>query len=221
MSELFDSSPSVRILFWTRPKRVKLWWSCGECRKDFRRELAPDERIVTVYGVFDSDTELSVGGWLSSREEAEAVIAARPARKPRIREFDLGVETQAQPRPPMESRRILFVDQYELFRATVRGLLEGQGLETVGEAGTGTEALELVEELRPDIAIVEPDLPDMAAGDVLRQINKLSPNTRVVFLARLASEEDAESARRLGAAAYVRKDSSPDELCAALRTASA
>ena len=221
MTQFFGSSPSVRILFWTGSKRVKLWWSCSECRKEVRRELSPDERIVTVYEVINLDTKLPVGGWRSSREEAEALIAARPALKLRIRELDLVLETQAQPLPRMKSRRILLVDQHELFRASLRGLLEEQGLETVGEAGTGTEALKLVEELRPDIAIVEPDLPDMAAGDVLRQIDKPFPNTRVVFLARLASDEDAESARRLGAAAYVRKDSSIDELCAALRTASA
>jgi DNA-binding NarL/FixJ family response regulator len=59
----------------------------------------------------------------------------------------------------------------------------------------------------------------MSAAEVLRQIDRLSPNTRVVFLAGLARDEDAESAPRLGAAAYLQKDSSIDELCAALQTA--
>jgi DNA-binding NarL/FixJ family response regulator len=56
----------------------------------------------------------------------------------------------------MESRRILFVDPHELFRAGLRGLLEEQGLETIGEAGTGTDALKLVEELGPTLRSSNP-----------------------------------------------------------------
>lgn len=176
---------------------------------------------MTVYEVINCDTKLPVGGRLSSREEAEAVIAARRALRLRIRKFDLVLESRAQPLPRMELRRILFVDPNELFRAGVRGLLEQQGLETVGEAGTGREPIKLVEELRPDFAIVEPELPDMTPADVLRQMHKVSPRTRVVFLARLASDEDAESARRLGAVAYLPKSSSMDDFFAVLRTGSA
>ena len=122
---------------------------------------------------------------------------------------------QARRRRLMEARRVLLLDRFDLFREALRYMLEEQGLRVVGDAGTAQEALRLTEEHTPDIAIVEPDIPDMGGAEAVRQMRKRSPTTRILILARIPSDEDAESARRLGAA-YLSKDGAMNEFFAAL-----
>jgi DNA-binding NarL/FixJ family response regulator len=118
----------------------------------------------------------------------------------------------------MKSQRVLLVDRFELFRDGLRVLLEAEGWPVVGEAGTAQEALRLIAELKPDVTIVEPDIPDMGGAEAVRQLGRRSPGTRIVVLARISSDEDADSARRLGTAAYLSKDCEMEELCAAMHT---
>jgi DNA-binding NarL/FixJ family response regulator len=115
---------------------------------------------------------------------------------------------------------LLLLDRFELFRAALGELLEHEGFRVLGEAGTAQDALRWVEEFNPDIAIVEPDIPDMGGAEAVRQIRERSPGARIIVLALVASDEDAESARRLGVA-YLPKDCSMDELKAALRATGA
>jgi DNA-binding NarL/FixJ family response regulator len=115
---------------------------------------------------------------------------------------------------------LLLLDRFELFREALSDLLEREGFRIVGEAGTAQDALRWVEESKPDIAIVEPDIPDMGGAEAVRQIRERSPRTRIIVLALIPSDEDAESARQLGVA-YLPKHSSTDELRAALRATSA
>jgi len=114
---------------------------------------------------------------------------------------------------------LLLFDRFELFRGGLGELLEHEGFRVLGEAGTAQEGLRWVEDFNPDIAIVEPDTPDMGGAEAVRQIRERSPGTRIIVLALVASDEDAESPR-LGVA-YLPKDCSMDELKAALRATGA
>ena len=72
--------------------------------------------------------------------------------------------------------RLLLVDDHAVVRSGLRMLLESQaGLEIVGEAGTGHEALKLVNELQPDIVLMDIGLPDMSGIEVTRQIKQQWP----------------------------------------------
>ena len=114
--------------------------------------------------------------------------------------------------------RVLIADDHELFRAGIRRLLGSAGdMEVVGEAKTGEEATALVEELAPDVVLLDVMMPGMSGIDVARVIRTTSPRTRVVILTVHANEEFLFDAIKAGAMGYLLKDASSDELLRAVR----
>lgn len=85
--------------------------------------------------------------------------------------------------------RILIVDDYVLFRSSARQLLESQGFEVVGEAGDGGAAIAAVRELRPDIVLLDIQLPDLDGFEVARQLAAL-PNPPQVVLTSIRAASD-------------------------------
>jgi len=85
--------------------------------------------------------------------------------------------------------RVLIVDDHASFRATARQLLEAEGYEVVGEAGDGASALEAVARLRPDVVLLDVQLPDMDGFEISRRLcgNGASPKI-VLTSSRDASE---------------------------------
>src|SRR6188508_2846937 len=73
--------------------------------------------------------------------------------------------------PPM-SRTVLIVDDHPSFRASARALLESEGFVVIGEAEDGTSALEAVDALRPDIVVLDIQLPDMSGFDVCAALER-------------------------------------------------
>ena len=113
--------------------------------------------------------------------------------------------------------RILLADDHHLVRAGLKALLEEQpGVEVVGEAGDGRTALESIERLRPDIALLDITMPGLNGLEVASRVNKLSPKTKVVILSMHADEGYVAQALRLGVAGYLLKDSAAAELTLAL-----
>lgn len=116
--------------------------------------------------------------------------------------------------------RLLLVDDHAVVRSGLRMLLESQaGLEIVGEAGTGHEALALVEQLQPDIVLMDIGLPDLSGIEVTRLIKQQWPKVAVVAL---TIHEDAEyffKMLQVGVNGYVPKRAAPEELLTALQTA--
>jgi two-component system, NarL family, response regulator NreC len=94
-------------------------------------------------------------------------------------------------------------------------------LRIVGEAGSGREAVRLVERLRPAVLVLDLVLPELNGLEVIRQLNKRAPNTRVVVLSMHNDECYVVEALKNGAAAYVLKDASADHLVTAVRAAAA
>ena len=108
--------------------------------------------------------------------------------------------------------RVLIADDHPLFRDGLRSLLEARGVDVVGEARDGREAVELSASLRPDIVIMDLRMPELNGLSATRLISAAQPATRVVILT--ASEDDADlfEAIKSGAQGYLFKNVSSDEL---------
>ena len=119
----------------------------------------------------------------------------------------------------MNPTRVLLVDDHALVRAGIRALIEGNdGIEVVAETGDGREALRLIEELRPDLVLLDITLPVINGFDVLEEINKRQLETRVIILTVHEATEYAMRALRAGAAGYLPKSAASNELEEAIRT---
>jgi len=114
--------------------------------------------------------------------------------------------------------RVLLADDHTLVRAGIRGLLtELPGVEVVGEAGDGQEALRLIEEVRPDVVLLDVGMPGLNGLEVAGRIATLDPAIRVVILSMHLSEEYVLRALRAGCAGYLLKASAVSELEVAIR----
>jgi two-component system nitrate/nitrite response regulator NarL len=124
--------------------------------------------------------------------------------------------------PTVATIRILLVDDHQLVRDGLHSRLgETPGIDVVGEAGTGSEALALAAELRPDLVLLDIGLPDMSGLDVAAQLADIAPGSRALMLSMYDNREYVISAIRAGAAGYVLKDASSKEIIAAIRAVAA
>jgi DNA-binding NarL/FixJ family response regulator len=111
--------------------------------------------------------------------------------------------------------RVLIVDDQEPFRMAARMVVEiTDGFEVVGEAETGEDSVQMAEELRPDLVLMDVNLPGINGLDATRQILAQGGNSVVVLLLSTYEEEEyAPRAAECGAAAYIPKSSfGPDRL---------
>lgn len=114
---------------------------------------------------------------------------------------------------------ILLADDHRVVREALRALLDAEGeFQVVGEAADGLTAADLTESQKPDVLVLDLQLPELNGLDVLRRVTRRSPRTRVVVLSMHATEEHVIAALKHGASAYVTKDASAAELATAIRT---
>ena len=119
----------------------------------------------------------------------------------------------------MTATRVLLADDHSLMRAGLRALLkEMQGVEVIGEAEDGAEALRLIGELYPDIALLDISMPGLNGLEVTARASKEYPRTRIIILSMHAYEEYVHRALVAGAAGYLLKNAEEGELELALRT---
>jgi DNA-binding NarL/FixJ family response regulator len=119
----------------------------------------------------------------------------------------------------IDDLRVLLVDDHDLFRTGLRNLLEEEGVLVVGEAGTGNEALRMVEELAPDVVVMDLNMPGMTGVEATRQIASVAPLARVLVLTISDQDGDVMDAILAGACGYLLKDSSIGELMQGIRSA--
>lgn len=113
--------------------------------------------------------------------------------------------------------RVLVVDDHEITRQGIRLTAEAVvGVEVVGEAGTGTDAVRLCRELAPDLVLMDLDMPEMDGVEATRRLKEESPDTTVLVLTVHDDEEAAIAAIRAGASGFVPKSSSVAEIRTAL-----
>ncbi|MHB8642952.1 MAG: response regulator [Gaiellaceae bacterium] len=115
--------------------------------------------------------------------------------------------------------RVLLVDDHDLFRTGLRNLLEEQGIDIVGEAGDGSQAVRLVRELTPDVVVMDLNMPGIGGVEATRQVTSVAPLTRVVVLTISDQDGDVLDAILAGACGYLVKDASIEELMAGIRAA--
>ncbi|MDA3868938.1 MAG: response regulator [Gammaproteobacteria bacterium] len=113
--------------------------------------------------------------------------------------------------------RVLIIDDHALFRVGLKGLLEQRNIEVVGVAAHGAEGIELAEQLKPDIILLDLRMPEMGGLKVLPILRSKHPLTPVVMLTTSNDEADLIKSLRTGAQGYLLKDMEPDELVGALR----
>ena len=118
----------------------------------------------------------------------------------------------------MAKIRIVLTDDHTLFRQGIRTLLSAESdLEIVGEAANGTEAVERVTELRPDLVLMDIGMPGLSSFEATRQIKKIRPDTKILFLTMYDDEDYLVQCMEVGASGYVLKDSPAQQLLAAIR----
>ena len=118
----------------------------------------------------------------------------------------------------MSMTRILLADDHALVRAGIRALFEEiAGIEVVGEAADGHEALQMMRDLRPDVALVDISMPGLNGLDTAARAQKECPRTRVLLLSMHKDEEYVRQALLSGAAGYLLKDADRAELELAVR----
>ena len=108
--------------------------------------------------------------------------------------------------------RIVIADDHALFRDGLRSLLEARGLDVVGEARDGREAVDLARRLQPDVLLMDLSMPNMGGLDATRALSAQEPDVRIVILT--ASEDDADlfEAIKSGAQGYLFKNLKADAL---------
>jgi len=116
-----------------------------------------------------------------------------------------------------EAIRVYITDDHQIVRRGIRQLLSTEvGIEVVGEASNGKEAVAGVEELQPDIVLMDHVMPVMDGIKAIRQIKAGNPSIQILVLTSFATDDKVFPAIKAGALGYLIKDTSPDELISAI-----
>ncbi len=114
--------------------------------------------------------------------------------------------------------RVLIVDDHTIVRKGIRALLaEIEGMEVVGEAGDGQEAIAQAASLQPDVILMDLAMPTMDGIEATRQIKISQPESRILVMTSFATDDKVFPAIKAGALGYLLKESAPDELVQAIR----
>jgi NarL family two-component system response regulator LiaR len=114
--------------------------------------------------------------------------------------------------------RLLLVDDQGIVRKGIRALLaEVKGMEVIGEAGDGLEAVKQAEALKPDVILMDLVMPRMDGIEAIRQILASQPGARILALTSFAADDKVFPAIKAGALGYLLKDSEPEDLIAAIQ----
>lgn len=117
---------------------------------------------------------------------------------------------------------VMLADDHALFRRGLRSMLELEAdIQVVGEAGDGLEAQDLARELRPDVALLDINMPNMDGIDAARELRRTFPQMGIIMLTMFAEEEIIDRALEAGANDYLRKDTPFDEIVSKLRATAA
>ncbi len=117
------------------------------------------------------------------------------------------------------SPRVLLVDDHDLFRRGLRTLLEAEGVDVIGEADTGRDALAQIGVLAPDVVVMDLNMPGITGAEATAKMSMTAPTTRVLVLSASNQDADVMDAIMAGACGYLLKDSSIHDLVTGIRAA--
>jgi DNA-binding NarL/FixJ family response regulator len=113
---------------------------------------------------------------------------------------------------------VVLADDHAVVRDGLRAILEAHGIEVVGEAANGVEAIHVVQRLRPAVAIVDITMPGVNGIDATREIRERSPETHVIILSMHCGSEYVSRALEAGASGYVLKECAAREVADAVES---
>ena len=118
----------------------------------------------------------------------------------------------------MSDIRVLIVDDHPVVRTGIRNMLDPAiGISVVGEASTGSEALQMIESLQPQVVLLDMKLPDMSGIDVIKQIYETKSKSRVLGLSSYDDREFISQLLNYGASGYLLKEEVPEYIIDAVR----
>jgi DNA-binding NarL/FixJ family response regulator len=123
--------------------------------------------------------------------------------------------------PQPEPLRVVLVDDHPVYRAGLARLLRESGVDVVAEVPNGEAALHAVEEMAPDVVVMDLNMPGMSGLEATRRLVEQSPATRVLVVSVSAQEGDVTDAILAGASGYILKEAPVEEVVAGIRAAAA
>ncbi|REE95600.1 response regulator [Thermomonospora umbrina] len=123
--------------------------------------------------------------------------------------------------PGNEATRVLITDDHPVFRQGLHGLLEALGIDVVGQAESGPEAVKLAAELQPDVVVMDLHMPGGNGIEATRTITRTSPRIGVLVLTMFRDDDSVFAAMRAGARGYLLKESGAEEIARAVRAVAA
>lgn len=116
--------------------------------------------------------------------------------------------------------RVVLVDDHAVVRQGLRFLLEQQSdIEVIGEGKDGTQGVDLVTSLLPDVVLLDLLMPKMDGITAVREMKRTTPSTQIIILTSYYEDDQVFGAIKAGAISYLLKDASPEELVEAVRAA--
>ncbi len=106
----------------------------------------------------------------------------------------------------------MVVDDHDLFRGGLVGLLEGRGVHVVGEARLAADAIRRARELRPDVVLMDLSMPGMSGVEATHRLTASAPHVRVLVLTVFADDQHVMDAILAGACGYILKDAPIDQI---------
>lgn len=117
----------------------------------------------------------------------------------------------------MKDLRVYLVDDHTILREGLRLILsQASGVEIVGEQGDGRAAMEEIDQLKPDLVVLDISLPSMSGVEIARQIRKYHPAMKILVLSRHDNQEYVEQLLKYGVQGYILKEEAGSDLLKAL-----
>ncbi|RJQ77494.1 MAG: response regulator [Desulfobacteraceae bacterium] len=178
------------------------------------------ERLVLLKGTFEIESSPDSGTTVTLTAPMHTGAFTQPQRRVETVE-DVSQERCAMRRPRRESAnkiQVMLVEDHLVMRNGMRAMLSMQtDIDVAGEASNGAEAVALARQIKPDIILMDINMPVMNGVDATRIIHSELPDIRIIGLSMYEAADQAGAMKQAGAAAYLSKSSSSDILLAAIR----
>jgi DNA-binding NarL/FixJ family response regulator len=155
----------------------------------------------------------------AERSEVEAAGKGTPRGVPFACKDGVAVADYARMSAAPEPLRVVLVDDHPVYREGLAKLLRECGVDVVAQAGNGADALAIIEDIAPDVVVMDLNMPGMSGVDVTRRLIERTPASRVLVVSVSAQEEDVTEAILAGASGYVLKDGPVEEVVAGIQAA--